>query len=145
MLYNIDPLLGPEMLSLLRAMGHGDEFVIADANFPAASHARRLVRVDGATGPALVEAVLSLCPLDSFVPHAAFCMQQEHDAATLAPVCLTYEALVKRLAGPAFDLQAIDRFAFYERARQAFAIFVTSETRLYGNLLLKKGIVRPSS
>ena len=144
MLFNISPLLGPETLSLLRAMGHGDEFVIVDANFPASSHAQRLVRVDGASGPALVEAVLSLCPLDDFVPHAAFCMQQEHAAETLAPVCVEYEAIVKRLAGPTFDLQAIDRFDFYERTKKAFAVFVTSETRLYANLLLKKGIVRPS-
>ena len=143
MLFNISPLLGPETLSLLRAMGHGDEFVIADANFPATSHAQRLVRIDGSNGPALVEAVLSVCPLDSFVPHAAFCMQQEHDRCALAPVCLDYEALVKRLAGPNFDLQAIDRFEFYERTRKAFAVFVTGETRLYANLLLKKGIVRP--
>ena len=141
MLKGIDPLLGPELLRILRAMGHGDEIVIADANFPAEAMGRPLVRLDGVSATDAAGAVLSVLPLDQFEPEAAFCMRQVHAPDELAPVCLEFEALVRRSSDGRFGLAGIERFAFYERARKAFAIVATGERRLYGNLILKKGVV----
>lgn len=142
MLKGLDPLLGPELLSILRAMGHGDELVIADANFPSASIARRLVRADGLDADRVARAVLSVLPLDDYVPFAAARMQVVEDAAAVPPVCAAFAA---ELAAVGYDrpLDVVERHAFYARAKDAFAVIVTGEIRLYGNLILKKGIVRP--
>ncbi|NDA99589.1 MAG: ribose ABC transporter, partial [Betaproteobacteria bacterium] len=85
MLKGISPLLSPELLHILASMGHGDEIVLADANFPAATHAKRLVRLPGLSAPAVLDAVLSVLPLDSFVSHAALTMQVVSDAASVPP------------------------------------------------------------
>jgi L-fucose mutarotase len=141
-LYGIDPILGPDLLSTLRAMGHGDEICIADANFPAVSNARRLIRVDAADAVRVADAILSLMPLDTFVPNAAFVMQVVGKPKDAPPVYdLFQKAIDARQKG--FKLARIERFKFYERARTCFAIVATGERRLYGNLILTKGIVRP--
>jgi L-fucose mutarotase len=144
-LKGIDPLLSPELLHTLRAMGHGDEIVIADANFPATTHAKRLIRLDGVAATAVVQAVLTVLPLDDFVADAAFRMAVTADANpnALPPVVAEFHKALHAV-GYARAIAPLDRFAFYERARDAFAIVATGETRLWGNLILKKGVVRPS-
>jgi L-fucose mutarotase len=144
MLKGIDPVLGPELLAHLRAMGHGDEIVIADANFPAASNARRLVRADGVDAVRMAGAISALMPLDDFTPAAAFRMAVV-DAPDETPPITAEFLRVLAANGYAGPIEAIERGAFYARAREAFAIVASGETRLYGNLILKKGVVRPGA
>ena len=145
MLKNIDSLLSPDLLRVLRAMGHGDEIAIVDANFPAASTAKRLIRLDGATAPRALDAVLSVMPLDDFVDNAAFRMEVVGDALAEVPIYDDFRAtLAKHETGKAAALARLDRHAFYARANNAFAIIATTETRLYGNILLVKGVIRPT-
>ena len=143
MLKNIDPLLSPELLSTLRAMGHGDELAIVDANYPAASSGRPVIRADGSQATAIAAAVLSLMSLDDFVPCAAFHMQVVDNAGGEIPIFDEFRALLRKFEPNAAKLEGIERFAFYERVRKCFAVVATGESRLYGNLILKKGIVRP--
>lgn len=141
MLKGLSPLLTPALLHVLASMGHGDEVVLADANFPAASHARRLVPLHGVDAPAALDAVLSVLPLDDFVAHSALTMQVVGDAQAVPAVVRAFDAMLLRHGAAASS--SIERFAFYERARAAFAIVATGERRVYGNILLKKGVVRP--
>ena len=144
MLKNIDPILSPELLSALRAMGHGDELAIVDANYPSVSSGRPVIRADGvATATRVLEAVLSLMPLDEFVPCAAFHMQVVNDPTAQLPIFGEFRAALQSYEPKMARLEGIERFAFYERVRGCFAVVATSERRLYGNLILKKGIVRP--
>ena len=138
MLKGLSPLLSPDLLHVLASMGHGDEIVLADAFFPAATHAKRLVRLPGVDANRVLDAVLSVLPLDGFVPHAAFTMQVVGDASTVPPAVADFTATLRRHGDhpPA----SLERFEFYERAAQAFAIVATGETRTYGNILLKKGL-----
>ena len=144
MLKGIDPLLGPELLATLRAMGHGDEIVIADANFPAAANARRLIRMDGVAGPRTAQAILSVLPLDSFVPDAAFRMEDSAAPDAIPAVCREY-ATALAAVGYERTIAPIERHAFYARAREAYAIVATGEPRFWGNLILKKGAIPPGS
>ena len=144
MLKGLDPILSPELLQTLRAMGHGDEIALVDANFPATAMAQRLVRLDGLSVTAVLGAVLSVMPLDDFVDEAAWRMEVVGDPAAEQPVFAEIRAEIARHEGPRFGLAALERFAFYERAQAAYAIVATGETRLYGNVILKKGVVRPS-
>lgn len=143
MLKRIPPLLSPDLLALLARMGHGDELVLADANFPAEALARRLVRADGHAAPALLEAVLTLLPLDTFVEAPAAVMQRVDEPGAPAPVWVVYERLLAEAHGGPVALEQVERFAFYERAQCAFGIVATGETALYGNLILKKGVIAP--
>jgi L-fucose mutarotase len=145
MLKGIDPLLSPDLLATLRAMGHGDEIAIVDANFPAASVARQLIRLDGVSATAALDAVLSVMPLDDFAAEAAWRMAVVDAPEADLPIFAAFRALLATHEGRDVALPALERFAFYERARAAFAIIVTGEARLYGNILLKKGIIRPKS
>lgn len=142
MLKNIDPLLSPELLMVLRSMGHGDEIAVVDGNFPADSMAQRLVRLDGLTATAVADAILSVMPLDDFVPEAAWRMEVVGDPQAEQPIFNEFRSTIARREGSAFHLAALERFAFYERAKAAYAIVATGEARLYGNLILKKGVVR---
>ncbi len=144
MLKGLNPLLSPELLATLRAMGHGDEIAIVDANFPAASMARRLLRLDGLSATAVLDAVLSVMPLDDFVPEAAWRMEVVGDPDAEQPIFGEFREILARREGPGFALAALERFAFYERAKAAYAIVATGEGRLYGNIILKKGVVRPA-
>lgn len=143
MLKGVDPLLSPDLLFVLRAMGHGDEIVIADANFPGTTTARRLLRLDGVSATRALEAVLSLMPLDGFVEAPCARMQVVGDPDAVPEICAEFQRLVHAAEGGRFKLAALERFAFYERTREAFAVVQTGETRLYGNVLLKKGVIRP--
>ncbi len=141
MLKGLDPLLGPELLHVLAAMGHGDELVVADANFPATSVARRLVRLDGVDAPRALRAILSVLPLDTFTPTPACVMAVVGDPGTVPPPVREFQPIVDAAAGRAVRLEPLERFAFYERARTAFAVVTTGELRPYGNILLVKGVV----
>jgi L-fucose mutarotase len=141
MLKGLDPLLGPELLHVLAAMGHGDELVVADANFPATSVARRLVRLDGVDAPRAVRAILSVLPLDTFTPAPVAVMAVVGDPAAVPPLVREFQPIVDAAAGRAVRFEALERFAFYERARAAFAVVSTGDLRPYGNVLLVKGVV----
>ncbi len=140
MLRGIHPLLGPDLLHALRSLGHGDEVVIADANFPSHSLGPRVVRLDGVDAVAAADAILTHLPLDTFAEAAAFRMEVVGDPTAVPPICQTFAELVTNLAGP-FEVRSLERFAFYERARQAAFIVATGERRLYGNLILKTGVL----
>lgn len=142
MLKNIPPLLGPDLLGILRAMGHGDEIAIVDANYPADAAGPALVRLDGVSATDVLEAVLSLMPLDDFVDEAAIVMQVVGDAGARPPVVTEFDAIVKKHE-PSMSVSSLERFAFYERVKAGYAIVQSGERRLYGNILLKKGIIRP--
>lgn len=143
MLKNIPPILGPDLLHILRAMGHGDEIAIVDANYPAEAAGPDLVRLDGLTATDVLDAILTLMPLDDFVDEAAICMQVVGDAGKREPVMDEFEKIVQRHE-PRMGLASLERFAFYERVKAGYAIVQTGEGRLYGNILLKKGIIRPA-
>jgi L-fucose mutarotase len=143
MLKGLDPLLGPDLLHVLAAMGHGDELVIADANFPAASIARRLVRLDGVDAPRALRAVLSVLPVDTFTPTPAAVMAVVGDPGEVPPPVRAFQPIIDTAAGRPVRLEVLERFVFYERARAAFAVVVTGELRPYGNILVVKGVVSP--
>jgi L-fucose mutarotase len=144
MLRGIDPILSPDLLRILRAMGHGDEIVIADANFPAEGSGRQVVRLDGVSATRALRAILSVMPLDSFVEDPALSMQVVDDPAAVPPVVAAFQEIVDAVADHPARIQPLERFAFYDRARAAFAIVQTGERRLYGNIILKKGVLPPS-
>ncbi len=143
MLKGLSPLLSPELLHVLASMGHGDEIVLADANFPAATHARRLVPLSGADACEVLDAVLGVFPLDDFVPQAALTMQVAGDVDAVPPAVRDFDAVLHKHGCKASA--ALERFEFYQRAAGTFAIVATGETRVYANILLKKGVVRPAS
>jgi L-fucose mutarotase len=143
MLKNIDPLLSPDLLRVLRAMGHGDEIAIVDANYPAESAGPEVVRLDGISATQALDALLSVMPLDEFVPEAAFRMEVVGDPAKEEPIFAEFRAIIARQEGARFKLASLERFKFYERASSAFAVVATGERRLYGNVILKKGVIRP--
>ncbi|PSJ62379.1 RbsD/FucU family protein [Pseudaminobacter soli (ex Li et al. 2025)] len=143
MLRGIHPLLGPELLHALRTMGHGDEIVIADANFPASTLGCPVIRADGVKAEPLVEAILTHMPLDTFAPASAFRMAMVETPEEVPPICASFQTIIDRLAGP-FVVAPLERFAFYERSRKAAYVVATGELQLYANLILKKGVVTPS-
>ena len=141
MLRNIPPILSPDMLWTLRAMGHGDDIVIADANFPATRLGRRCHRLDGLSATEVLRAVLAVMPLDSFVPDRAVVMEVVGDSTRIPPVVAEFQAIVTECADIPTTLGSLERFDFYDRAEAAFAIVQTGETRLYGNIILRKGVI----
>ncbi|MFY9970886.1 MAG: RbsD/FucU domain-containing protein [Roseiarcus sp.] len=148
MLWGIDPLLDADLLFALRRMGHGDEIAIVDANFPAASTATSTVTgapilMAGVSSARAVEAVLSVMPLDSFVPDPALRMEVVDDPVAVPPVQQEVQQAIDRAAGRRVPLVGIERFAFYDRAGEAFAILVTGERRHYGCFIFKKGVLPP--
>lgn len=142
MLKGIDPRLGPDLLKILRAMGHGDEIAVVDANYPADTDARRLVRMDGLDAPAVVDAILSVMPLDDAVEQAAFRPGIQDQPGRIEPVMDELAATLARHE-PAMALVPLHGAAFYERVRSAYALVASGERRLYGNIVLRKGVVRP--
>jgi len=144
-LKHLNPILTPDLLHHLRAMGHGNEIVIVDANFPADANAQRLVRLDGCSATDVLDAVLSVMPLDppEFVPQAAFVMDVVGSPGGEQPIFAEFRAAIAKHEGPEFTLGRVERFSFYERSKAAYAIVATGERRLYGNIILTKGIIRP--
>ena len=148
MLWGIDPLLDAELLYALRRMGHGDEIVIVDTNYPAASTAMSTVTGEpllmaGVSAARAIEAILSVMPLDTFVPDPAARMEVVGDPNAVPPVQREVQAVLDRAAGKHVPLQGIERFAFYDRAKSAFVIVVTGERRFYADFIFKKGVVPP--
>lgn len=141
MLLNLDPLLTPDLLMILRAMGHGDELAIVDANYPATSNAARLVRLDGVDASQALDAILSVLPLDTFVEHPANGMQVVDKPHEIPPAIADFQTIVDRRAGFAVQIDRIERFGFYERAKTCFAIVATGDRRLYANIILTKGVI----
>lgn len=141
MLKGIPSILSPELVKTLMEMGHGDEIVLADANFPAASHAQRLVRCDGHGIPELLEAILSLFPLDPYVEKPIALMQVVPGDPVETPIWSAYETIARERAGLPSPFEEVERFAFYERAKRAYAIVATGEQALYANVVLKKGVI----
>jgi L-fucose mutarotase len=144
-LKNIDPLLNADILYALAAMGHGDEVVICDANFPADSVARqtvlgRVLRMDGANAPRAVRAVLSVLPLDTFVDAPASRMEVVGDASALPAVQREAQREVDDAEGREMPFASIERFAFYERAKKAYCVVATGEPRGYGCFVFTKGV-----
>lgn len=143
MLKAIDPLLSPDLLYVLRAMGHGDEIAIVDANYPAQSAGPDVIRLEAADAPRALDAVLSVLPLDTFVPEACWRMEVVGDADADLAVFREFRYVIGKREGPQFRLGTLERFAFYERASRCFAIVATGERRFYGNVILKKGVIPP--
>ncbi|NLM09288.1 MAG: L-fucose mutarotase [Clostridiaceae bacterium] len=141
MLKGIPGILSPDLLKILMEMGHGDEIVLADGNFPAASIANRLVRCDGHSTVDLLDAILKLFPLDSYVEAPVALMQVVPGDNVETPIWKDYEAIVKKYEPENNKFEYIERFAFYERAKKAYAVVATGEKALYANIILKKGVV----
>ena len=140
MLKGISPLISPELLEVLARMGHGDEIVLADAHFPGETMGRRVVRADGLRIPDLLDAILPLFELDAFIDDPLV-MMAAVEGDTLDPsVEEAYRAAIDRHAPDAPPIARVERFAFYERARTAFAVVMTGETAKYGNIILTKGV-----
>ena len=144
MLKTLGVLHTPDLLHVLASMGHGDDIALVDCNFPAASVARRLVRLDGADLPTALEACLHLLPLDTFVESPALRMLQVHAPDEIPEVQKECQEIIHRAEGRRVDLVGIKREDFYEQARKAFAVIYTNELRPYGCLLLKKGVIFPT-
>ncbi len=139
MLKNISPILSPELLKILMEMGHGDTIVIGDGNFPAASNAKRLVRLDGHGVPEILAAILDLMPLDTYVENPVSLMDNG-DEANRPPIWAEYKKIVEEKEGDkGFGL--VERFQFYEDARNAYCVVATGETAIYANIILQKGVV----
>ena len=150
MLKGLDPRLNAEVLFALRAMGHGDALVIADTNFPSDQVARatvlgKLLRMDNITAAEAVEAVLSVLPLDTFVDDFAGRMEIVGEPATVPPVQAEVQAAIDRAEGKPRPMVGIERFAFYDQARAAYAVIQTGERRFYGCFILRKGVIPPDA
>ena len=140
MLIGIPPVLSPELLKILMEMGHGDEIVLADGNFPSASIAKRLVRLDGHGVPPILDAVLTFFPLDYYVERPVSFMAVNAGDAYKPVVQDEYREIIERRASGA-KIEMLERFKFYERAKQSYAVVATGEGARYANVILKKGVV----
>ncbi len=141
MLKIIPSVISPELMSVLMRMGHGDELVLADGNFPAESCAQRIVRADGHGVVELLNAIMMFFPLDSFVDHPASVMQPVDELASDPPIWTEYRRVLTAHEGHDVELRPIERFRFYDFAKSAYAVVATGETAAYANLILKKGVV----
>ena len=140
MLIGIPSILSPELLKILMEMGHGDELVIADGNFPAASSAQRLVRADGHGVPEILDAILKLYPLDTYVDAPVSLMEVvAGDTVPTPAIWGTYKEIVSKHSDA--KIEHLERFEFYEKAKTAYAIVATGESAIYANVIIKKGIV----
>jgi L-fucose mutarotase len=142
MLIGVPPLLGPDLLRTLRAMGHGDEIALVDANYPAEDHARRLVRADGLGLPAVLEAILTVLPLDHAAP-AILRTAEGNTPPARAAIHDALDAICARMA-PAHEVQQLAGAEFYPRVRAAHTVVATGEPALYANVILRKGVIFPT-
>ena len=140
MLKGISPLISPDLLATLCRMGHGDEIVLADAHFPGHSIHPEALRADGVTIPPLLDAILPLFALDTYVEAPAVMMETVPGDTADPQVEASYQDALTRHAPGTPAIQKLERFAFYERAKQAYAIVVTEDTAKYANIILKKGV-----
>ena len=143
MLINIDPLLNPDLLSILRSMGHGDYITLCDANFPATTLGKRLVRIDGADIKRATKAILSVFPLDSFIEYPVTRMEIDGKPDAINDAHKEFIETVKNTAGPNWKIGSIERSEFYQKAKESFAIIVTADQRPYCCFMMTKGVVKP--
>lgn len=146
MLKGISPLISPELLKALCEMGHGDELVIADGNFPCESVGKNavVVRADGLGAAEILDAVLKLVPLDTYTEKPVALMEiVKGDSCPTPKIWKTYEELLSKYEPEHHEIEMMERFDFYERAKGAYLIIATGETAIYANVLLKKGVVTP--
>jgi len=150
MLKSIDPILNAEVLYALRSMGHGDDLVICDTNFPADAVARqtvtgRLLRIDNVTAARAARAILSVLPLDSFVDHPVLRMQVIGKPDEVLPVQIEVQREIDAAEGRVSSMGSVERFAFYELAKKSYCVIQTGERRFYGNFVIKKGVIAPDA
>ena len=143
MLINVNPLISPEILLLIRSMGHGDKFVLSDANFPSYSQGNKLYRMDGLNLPQAADALLAHFPLDSFVPHPVQRMEIDGKPDEINEVQQELINTVKKVSGDNWVVGSIERQKFYSEAKKTMAIITTSETRPYGCFIFTKGVLKP--
>ena len=143
MLKGLSPLLTPELLKILCEMGHGDEIVLADGNFPSEAIGQRVVRLDAHAGTDVLKAIMSVFPIDTYSDPNAFLMEVVPGDNVETPIWDEYSHIMKESEGETVRIGHIERFAFYERAKKAYAVIATGETSLYANLILKKGVISP--
>ena len=141
MLKTIDPRLHPDLLYVLARMGHGDRLAIVDRNFPAESLGREVVRLDGLDVSTALEAVLTVFPIDTFIPQPVGVMRDVDAPETRPAVQVEAIAMMEAVEGRTIGVEGIDRFDFYERTKDCFAVLTTTEDRPYGCLILTKGVV----
>lgn len=150
MLKGIDPVLNADVLHALKSMGHGDDLIIADMNFPSDSIARqtvygKLLKLENVTAGRAAEAILSLMPLDSFVPHPALRMEIVGKPDDVPPVQAEVQAAIDKAEGKPSPMGSIERFAFYEAAKKSYVVIQTGERRFYGCFVFKKGVLPPDA
>ena len=147
MLIKIDPILSPELLFTLRTMGHGDKLVLADANFPANSMNKNIIRLDGVNIDDATRAILSVFPLDSFVVSqggtAANRMEVDHKPDELTNTHKEFIKAVKDVSGNNWEVGSIERQSFYEEAKKSYAIVTTTDARPFGCFIITKGVIKP--
>ncbi|MBO0600634.1 fucose isomerase [Sporosarcina sp. E16_3] len=141
MLKGIPSIISPDLIKILMEMGHGDELVLGDGNFPSASHAERLIRCDGHGIPELLTAILKFLPLDTYVEQPVVCMAVVPGDPVEPVIWGEYEKIINDQCTNSVPIGYIERFDFYERTKNAYAVVATSEQALYGNIILKKGII----
>lgn len=141
MLKNIPQIIGADLLKILCEMGHGDEIVVADGNFPAASIAKRLIRMDGHNVPVILEAILKLFPLDQYVDKPVGLMKIVDGDNYVPTIWDDYKKILNESNEHFTEFEFIERFEFYKRAEKAYAVIATSEMALYANIILKKGVI----
>ena len=141
MLKNISPIISPELLKVLCEMGHGDEIVIGDGNFPSKTMNARVIRADGHGGAELLDAILALFPLDTYADFNMMLMEVVPGDPVDTPIWDEYKEIAAKYEGGNVRVENIERFAFYERAKKAYAVVATGEKALYANLIIKKGVI----
>lgn len=142
MLKNIPKILSPELVKILMEMGHGDEIVIADGNFPSETIGQRVVRCDGHGVPELLEAIMKLFPLDTYTDKPVMLMEVVKGDPVVPTIWDEYKEIINKYEPENCKIEMIERFAFYERAKTAYAVVATGEEAIYANIILKKGVVK---
>lgn len=142
MLKNIPKILSPELVKTLMEMGHGDEIVIADGNFPSETIGKRVVRADGHGAPELLDAIMQLFPLDTYTEKPVMLMEVVPGDPVVPTIWDDYKEIISKYEPENCKIEMIERFAFYERAKTAYAVVATGEEAIYANIILKKGVVK---
>ena len=142
MLKNIPKILSPELVKILMEMGHGDEIVIADGNFPAETIGQRVVRCDGHGVPELLDAIMKLFPLDTYTDKPVMLMEVVPGDPVVPTIWDEHKSIINKYEPENCKIEMIERFAFYERAKAAYAVVATGEEAIYANIILKKGVVK---
>lgn len=141
MLKGIPRVISSEMMKVLMEMGHGDEIVIADGNFPSATCAKRLIKADGHGVPEILDAILKFFPLDNYVEYPVALMGLVSSDIPKPEIWKEFDSIARKNDSSFKEFEFVERFEFYERAKRAFAVISTSETAIYANIIIKKGVV----